>query len=246
MKICIVVPHYDHFEQFRKFLPNLKAAGLPLVVVDDASPPETVTALAELLVDDELDIRLARHDDNLGKGGAVTTGLRVAADAGFTHALQMDADGQHSCDDISTFLDASRSHPDSIICGRPEFDESIPRFRYYARYITLFLSWLETLSTEIEDAMCGFRLYPLAATTKILNGVHMGERMAFDPELLVRAVWSGIPLHYVPVTVVYPEGGQSHFYYFRDNLEISWMHTRLLFGMLWRLPRLVVRKNARP
>ena len=66
--------------------------------------------------------------------------------------------------------------------------------------------------------------------------------MAFDSEILVRAVWRAIPLHYIPIKVVYPEDGKSHFNYWRDNVEISWMHTRLLVGMVIRLPLLLWRK----
>lgn len=245
MNICIVVPHYDHLDQFRQFFPSLAAAGIPLLVVDDASPDATVDALEALLAEANIETALVRHTHNRGKGGAVMTGLRAARDRGFSHALQIDADGQHDCADIDTFLAAAAERPDRVICGQPVFDQSISRLRYYARYITLCFSYLETLSTEIRDALCGFRLYPLAVITDIIEHARLGQRMAFDPELLVRAVWAGIPLHYVPVRVAYPEGGKSHFHYLRDNIEISWMHTRLLVGMIIRLPVLLQRKFLR-
>ena len=245
MNTCIVVPHYDHLDQFRRFLPDLSTVGLPLIVVDDASPAQAADALEDLLASTAADTTLVRHGENRGKGGAVMTGLRAAHDAGYSHALQIDADGQHDCSDIAMFLDAAARRPESIVCGQPVFDENISKLRYYARYITLSFSYVETLSTEIRDALCGFRLYPLTAIVAIIDGSRLGERMAFDPELLVRASWAGIPLHYIPVTVAYPEDGKSHFHYWRDNLEISWMHTRLLAGMLLRSPRLLKRNFAR-
>lgn len=245
MKVCIVVPHYDHLEQFQRFLPGLAAAGLPLIVVDDASPAETVDALAALLDKVAADTTLLRHTRNCGKGGAVMTGLRAARDAGFSHALQVDADGQHDSKDIGTLLAAASANPDSVICGEPVFDDSISSLRYYGRYITVSFNYLETLSLELRDGLCGFRLYPLASITSIIDKHQLGQRMAFDPELLVRAVWAGIPLHYVPVRVAYPPGGKSHFHYLRDNVEISWMHTRLIVGMLIRLPILLKRKFDR-
>lgn len=245
MKTCIVVPHFDHLQQFRRFLPGLAAVGLPLIVVDDASPPDVFSALEDLLQQSDVDAVLVRHSENLGKGGAVTTGLHRAHDEGFTHALQVDADGQHDVADVDTFMQAAIKHPDAVICGEPVFDQSVSKLRYYARFITLGFSHLETLSRDIRDALCGFRLYPLKSITAILKRHRLGERMAFDPELLVRAVWAEIPLHYVPVNVVYPEDGRSHFHYLRDNVEISWMHTRLLFGMLLRSPVLLARKFRR-
>ena len=117
--------------------------------------------------------------------------------------------------------------------------------RYYARYITLYFCWLEALSTEIRDAMCGFRLYPLQQVVALAEKSRLGKHMSFDSEALVRAVWAGIPLEFIPVQVTYPEGGRSHFRMIKDNLEITWMHTRLVLGMILRLPKLLLRRRSR-
>ena len=85
---------------------------------------------------------------------------------------------------------------------------------------------------------------PYLNEIEILDDSRLGRRMAFDPEILVRAIWAGIPLRFVSVHVQYPVDGRSHFHYFWDNLEIAWMHTRLIFGMLIRLPRLIRRNFA--
>jgi glycosyltransferase involved in cell wall biosynthesis len=245
MRVCAVIPHYDHVEQFGGMLGKLVAEGLPLVVVDDASPESAFRQLESLLDEKAPTSLLLRHSENQGKGGAVMTGLRAAEKAGYTHALQIDADGQHDVADIPRFTALASEHPEALVCGEPVFDESISGLRYYARYITLSLSWLECLGTEIRDALCGFRLYPLAKVVPIIDRSRPGKRMAFDPEILVRCVWAGIRLHYIPVDVRYPEGGRSHFHYVRDNLEISWMHTRLIVGMLLRLPLLLRRHLSR-
>ena len=244
MLICLVIPHYDHLEQFQKVLPELVAQGFPLVVVDDASPDDCFEALERLLKQHTDDAVLVRHAINLGKGGAVMTGLRAAHEAGFSHAIQIDADGQHDINGFKKLVAEAERYPDAMICGEPVFDESISKLRFYSRYLTLYLVWLETLCTDIHDALCGFRLYPLERTMQLLKKDIPGKRMAFDPEILVRAVWSGIPLKYIPVKIAYPEDGKSHFRYLRDNLEITWMHTRLIFGMLIRIPFLLRRKRT--
>lgn len=245
MRLCAVIPHYDHVEQFGGMLEELVSHGLPLVVVDDASPAAAFGQLENLLAENAPEALLVRHSENQGKGGAVMTGLRAAAEAGYSHALQIDADGQHDVEDIPRFTSLATEYPEALICGQPVFDESISGLRYYARYITLSLSWLESLSTQIRDALCGFRLYPLAQVVPIIDRSRPGRRMAFDPEILVRCVWAGIRLHYIPVNVRYPEGGRSHFHYFGDNVEISWMHLRLIAGMLLRLPVLLHRNLSR-
>ena len=242
MKLCLVVPHYDHLEQFRSLLPSLLGTSLPIVIVDDASPGDVAAQLEQLLDESGAEFTLVQHDQNQGKGGAVTTGLVTAFDAGYTHALQIDADGQHDVAYFDDLVALAEQHPDAIICGEPVFDQSISRVRYYGRYLTHALVWLETLSTEIRDAMCGFRIYPTRSVVALTNRKAPGDRMAFDPELLVRASWAGIPIRYTPVKVRYPEDGASHFHYLRDNAIISWMHTRLIVGMLLRLPMLLWRK----
>jgi glycosyltransferase involved in cell wall biosynthesis len=243
MLTCVVIPHFDHFEEFQQMLPGLVTQGLPLIVVDDGSSNQTYNALTHLLDEYAPESILIRHADNLGKGEAVVTGLRFALDAGYTHALQIDADGQHDSGAIALLVAAATRHQDSIICAEPVFDESIPTLRFYARYITLYLCWLQTLSTEIRDAMCGFRLYPLQQVVALAEKSRLGKHMSFDSEILVRAVWAGIPLKFIPAEVTYPESGRSHFRMIRDNLELSWMHTRLVLGMIFRLPKLLRRRR---
>jgi glycosyltransferase involved in cell wall biosynthesis len=241
-RVCIVVPHFDHVEQFAGLLPCLSKQGLPLVIVDDGSPHEAFTQLERLVQQHAPESLLLRHAENQGKGRAVMTGLRAALAARYSHALQIDADGQHDVDAISRFVEAAGEFPDRLICGQPVFDESISGLRYYSRFITLYLSWLQTLSSEIKDALCGLRLYPLTLVVPIIERRRLGKRMAFDPEILVRCCWAGIRLRYIAVKVHYPEGGRSHFNYLGDNLEIAWMHIRLVAGMLLRFPMLVTRR----
>lgn len=245
MLTCIVVPHYEHVDQFSTYLPTLVREGFPLVIVDDASSPSTFARLEKLLEEHAPDALLVRHEENLGKGGAVISGLEAASSAGFSHAIQVDADGQHDPGAIKSLHELSCTFPDHFICGQPVFDEEISRVRYYFRFLTLYLVWAETLSTQIKDALCGLRAYPLDAVLELVRNGGRRMRMDFDPEILVRAVWAGIPLHYVPVNVTYPDDGKSHFQYIRDNLYISWMHTRLLVGMLPRSPVLLGRKVKR-
>src|SRR3546814_565626 len=186
------------------------------------------------------------HRKNQGKGAAVKSALRAAHARGFTHALQIDADGQHDVGDIPKMLALAQQHPAAVITGQPVYDASVPHGRLAARYLTHVWVWIETLSLGIRDSMCGFRVYPLPAVVAVLEKAHLGSRMDFDPEVLVRLAWSGIAVVSLPTRVTYPEGGQSHFRMVEDNLLITWMHVRLFFGMLWRLPVLLPRKLFAP
>jgi len=241
MKYCFVIPHYNHHLAFAEFLPILSHLSIPCVVVDDGSEPESTLAIEKLL-ENYSNIYLLKHAFNRGKGAAVFTGAYYARSLGFTHMIQIDADGQHDVNDVAGFVDYSRGHPDAIVSGKPYFDESAPKLRVYGRRVTDFWVALETLSFQIKDGLCGFRIYPLTQIEKIIDKYHIGIRMDFDTEILVKAVWTEVPLHFMPTKVIYPENSVSHFHYARDNFLLVSLHVRLILGMLLRSPILVTRR----
>lgn len=239
----LLIPIYDHGDTIETLVDRLADHGLPIYIVDDGSGLATQTALARVALRYP-QVRLARLAQNQGKGAAVMHGLRLAHAAGLTHALQVDADGQHDTRDVPHFLERGKARPTAVVCGQPIYDESAPKARLYGRYITHIWVWIETLSFAIKDSMCGFRLYPLAAACALLDQVAMPRRMDFDIAVLVRLAWMGVPLESVPTRVSYPAGGVSHFDMWRDNARISMMHTQLVCGMLLRMPILLRRKLA--
>lgn len=241
MRCCLLIPVYNHARTLPALLDDPGARDLPVLLVNDGSDAACSAVLRRLAeADNTTLITLIERDRNGGKGAAVKTGLRAAASAGYSHALQLDADGQHDTGDIPTLLALARQHPRAVITGVPRF-HNVPAMRYYGRFLTHLWVWINTLSTDISDAMCGFRVYPLAPTLAVIDSARTGDRMDFDPEILVRLHWAGTPVVEHPTLVDYPQGGISHFRTLRDNALISWAHTRLFFGMLWRLPRLLGR-----
>lgn len=243
-KPCAVVPVYNHHQVLAQTLKGISQSGLPIVLVDDGSAEETKQVMKQLASMDNT-IHLIIRPANGGKGAAVKTGLQEAFAMGYTHALQIDADGQHNSADIPRFLSAAQTHSHALIAGIPDYDASVPKGRLYARYLTHVWVWINTLSLNIKDSMCGFRVYPLKASCQLLQEEYTGDRMDFDPEFLVRWQWRRWPLVQLSTRVIYPENGISHFLVWRDNKLISWMHTRLFFGMLWRFPRLLQQKFSR-
>jgi glycosyltransferase involved in cell wall biosynthesis len=241
---CALIPIYNHKDTIARTVAGLRAHGLQVVIVDDGSNEQTRAVLDRLALE-QPDLRLLRLPHNQGKGRALSTGLLAAREMGFTHALQIDADGQHDVNDVPRFLAESAASPLAMVCGRPIYDDSVPRGRLYGRYVTHLFVWLETLSMEIHDSMCGFRLYPLEATCAELARKAFPARMDFDTEAAVRLVWRGVPVRNLPTRVIYPENGLSHFRMWRDNVRISAMHTRLIIGMLPRAPRLLWRRLRR-
>ncbi len=241
-KPCVLIPVYDHEHAIGAVVEAVLAHGMPCVLVDDGSTPGCARVLDQLAASWPGKVTLLRHAHNQGKGGAVLTGFRHAAQAGYSHALQVDADGQHNLNDLPRFVALAQQHPDTVIAGCPVYDQSVPRLRLYARYLTHVFVWLNTLSFAIRDSMCGFRVYPVAPVVALDQRCALGRRMNFDTEVLVRLYWSGVPVINLPTRVTYPSDGVSHFMAFRDNALITLMHTKLFFGMLIRLPALLARK----
>ncbi|EPF70018.1 glycosyltransferase family 2 protein [Acinetobacter rudis] len=242
MSNCFVIPVYNHPNYLAPLIEHLHQFDLPIIVVNDGSDVECTQVLTDLAEQYER-VELLSHAVNLGKGQAVMTGLLHAHHLGMHHALQIDADGQHCWADIPTFWQQSAANPKAMIIGKPIFDESVPKKRLYGRYITHVWVWINSLSFEIQDSMCGFRVYPLASTISIIQTADLQPRMGFDSEILVRLKWNKVPFINVPTHVVYPEQGISHFQMWRDNLGLSQTHAKLFAGMLVRLPKLLWHKT---
>ncbi|HVJ90106.1 MAG TPA: glycosyltransferase family 2 protein [Labilithrix sp.] len=242
MRLCAIVPTYENAATLAKVVREVRAHVDSVIVVDDGSGPDA-RSVTERLASEGLAIAVFR-EKNGGKGAAVKSGLARAAELGFTHALQIDADGQHRSADIPRFIDAARENPTALILGQPVFDRTAPFGRRVGRLVSVFWCAVETLSLRIGDPLCGFRVYPV---DKALAVGARGDAMDFDPEIAVRLVWAGVLVVHVRTDVRYvprEEGGVSHYHFVRDTALISWMHTRMcLLGLLrlfgWRTrPRL--------
>lgn len=237
---CILIPVYNHKDAIPGVVEGLECFGLPVLLVDDGSDEATRLVLEDLARKEY--VQLKRLALNGGKGQAVKAGLLWAGELGFSHALQIDSDGQHRSEDIPRFLKAAENAPQALILGTPVFGEDVPKSRLYGRQVSKILVHLETLSKAIHDPLFGFRVYPTRHTTPLLSRRKLPNRMDFDPEVVVKLVWAGAPVVNLPTPVSYPTDGISHFQMFRDNLRISWMHTRLITGMILRLPILLGRR----
>ena len=238
----VLIPVYDHEAAIETTLKNILEYDCPVLLVDDGSKPSCHAVLVELSEKYSDRVTLLVLAKNSGKGFAVKTGFRALLEGGYSHAIQVDADGQHDASDMLAFIDAARKNPEALVAGYPKYDESVPKLRYYGRYLTHVWVWINTLSFSIRDSMCGFRMYPLAAIVQQFEEEKCGDRMDFDTEAIVRWSWRDGRIINVPTQVHYPIDGVSHFNMWHDNFLITLMHTRLFLGMLRRLPVLLWRK----
>ena len=242
---CAIIPTRNHWLAIDRVVAALRALDLPVFVIDDGSDEPARTALAGLKTQD-LGGGFHRFEVNQGKGGAVLQGVQMALAAGYSHAVQVDADGQHDLSALPKLLERARRHPEALVTGVPSYDASVPVGRAIGRWITHVWVWIETLSFRIRDSMCGFRVYPLAPLAALLaDGIRLGRRMDFDTEIMVRLFWRGTPVSSLPVAVTYPPENTSNFDMLRDNWLISLMHVRLVLTMLANLPSILAHRPPR-
>jgi glycosyltransferase involved in cell wall biosynthesis len=241
MKPCIVIPVYNHEAAIPHVLARLRGFAIPTFLVNDGSSALCSRILTDCTEREPDWLTLINRPENGGKGAAVLDGFKAAQILGFTHAIQVDADGQHDVNDIPAFLEAGRQQPEALILGQPLFDETAPKSRVYGRRIANLWVWINTLSSAVADSMCGFRLYPLAAVEKLSKSTDIARGMDFDIDILVRLYWQGLDVVNMPTAVQYPYDGVSHFKMWQDNMRISIAHAKLFFGMLMRIPQLLGR-----
>ena len=243
MKQLVLIPSYNTGAVLLDTVRAARAAWSPVWVVLDGSTDGSQAALAALAADPAL--RVLVLAENRGKGGAILHALHEAAATGFTHVLTMDADGQHPADHIARFMAASAAAPDAMILGVPVFAADAPALRVAGRRISNGWADLETLWAGIGDSLFGFRVYPVALLLDVMQRHRWMRRFDFDPEAAVRLCWRGVQPINLPAPVRYlrpEEGGVTHFRYGRDNVLLTWMHIRLMFGFLARLPLLLHRR----
>ncbi|MBM3854499.1 MAG: glycosyltransferase family 2 protein [Verrucomicrobia bacterium] len=230
----VLLPSYNSGAHLRRVVGEVLAQWPHvLVVVDGSTDGSELEVLA--LARQQPTLSVLQLPRNSGKGAAVLAGAAAARARGFTHALVMDADGQHPPGSIGEFMAVSQQHPTALILGRPIFPSNVPRERLHGRKLSVGLVRLELLGPGIDDPLFGFRVYPLAPLLAALGPRRGGRRYDFDTEAAVRLCWAGVPPlnHAAPVRYLPPsEGGISHFHYLRDNATLVWLHTRLLVELL--------------
>lgn len=239
-RATLLIPTYNTGPILKDTLRGALGGPLPVRVVVDGSTDGSDAGIEDL----EGDLVVHRLPENRGKGAAVLHGIRLAREEGFTHALCMDADGQHPVESIGSFLSLMECHPEAAVFGRPIFDASAPVLRVNGRKVSNFWANLETLGWGIDDSLFGMRLYPIDPLIEVLEETRFARRFDFDPEVAVRMAWKGIPIINRPTPVRYisaEDGGVSQFRYLRDNTLLTWMHTRLFLGFLARIPWLAMR-----
>ena len=118
--------------------------------------------------------------------------MRAALRAGYSHALIIDADGQHPPERIASFMEISIRHPAAMVLGVPVFGPDALPERVSGRRIGNWFANLETLWAGCRQLAFWISLYPLSPAVRIMESIRTGRRFDFDTELVVRLFWAGV------------------------------------------------------
>ena len=218
---CTIIPTYNNAGTIRQVIADVRRHCQDVIVVNDGSTDATAEMLSGLS-----EITLVSYPKNRGKGHALVTGFRKAMEMGFTHAVTIDADGQHFADDIPLLVEQMERHQEAIIVGcRNLTEENMPRQNTFANRFSNFWFRLQT-GIDLPDTQSGYRIYPL----KQLRGLSLiTSRYEAELELMVFAAWAGVDIVPVSVRVYYPPAEErvSHFRPVYDFFRISVLNTIL-------------------
>lgn len=243
-RIAVVIPCYNHGTLVEPVVKRVIEYGLTCIVVDDGSSQGSITALKE--IQSRYDgIHVLYHLQNGGKGGAVLTGLRLAKELGFSHILQVDADGQHNLDDLPKFFALNAKYPKAIIACSPIYRQDAPQGMLFGHKLNNFMVMVETFSKDIKESMCGYRIYPVKELMALYDRDVLPRAMDFDVSVLVNSYWNGLDVLYVDSKVRYLINGHSNFRKVQDSLKITLMHAGLVLNTLLHVPSRILDKIRR-
>jgi glycosyltransferase involved in cell wall biosynthesis len=230
-RLVVVIPCFEAEGTIAGVVRGARAAGYPVVVVDDGSrdrsAEEAEAAGATVL----------RHPANHGKGTALQTGFAWAESRGASAVATLDADGQHDPRELHAMVAAHEAEPRALVIGVRSFTaDAMPRWSRIGNRISTY--WISRYAgRRHRDTQSGFRVYPrvLYASAPLRS-----RRFETESELVLYAAKLGLPLVEVPIRTIYnsakaanganvSDRGGSHFRGFRDTLRIM----RLVFFSPW-------------
>lgn len=237
--VCVIIPTYNNGSTIGTVIDNCKAWTDDIIVVNDGSTDATSEILASY---GKERIAIVSYPRNKGKGHALKKGFVYAKAHRYQYALTIDADGQHSTDDIPGFIQAISLHPHSLIMGSRNIQaENMPRKNTFANKFSNFWFTVQTLR-RIPDTQTGYRLYPLGYMGSLW---WLTSKYEAELELLVFAAWHGVNIIPIPVHVFYPSAEErvSHFRPGMDFFRISVTNTVLcLLAIVYGGPRMLINK----
>ena len=232
----IVIPTYNNVGTIKDVVLRSLQLDLPLIIVDDGSTDGSGLILGQIRESYPETVQLITFPTNKGKGAALKEAFRHAIDRDFTYAVTIDADGQHSPEEIPVLLEKA-SGKALVIGSRDISADGMPSGNTFANRFSNFWFTVQTLC-HLPDTQSGFRVYPV----KEINFRNlMTNRYEAELFLLVFSAWKGLPFVPVPIHVSYPEDRVSHFRPILDFVRITVLNISLcILAIVYGYPRMFI------
>jgi len=220
MRAAVIIPVYNHSRTILGVAREALKLGYPVFVVNDGSTQPWPSFPEDLHA-----VRQISHGTNLGKGAALETGMRAAAELA-DWAVTLDGDGQHNPGDVRNLLAAIPACQRPIVVGRRRGMRAAPWTSRAGKEFSNFWVWVSG-GYRLSDSQSGFRVYPIPECLDL--GVR-ARRYQYEIEILVQARRAGMPVLEAPVGVVYRADTPrvSHFHPFLDFLRNTGTFSRLI------------------
>jgi glycosyltransferase involved in cell wall biosynthesis len=203
-RVLIIIPAYNEAESLPTLVADLKSRypNYDVTVINDGSTDHTEEAVRGS------GARLVSLPCNLGIGGAVQTGFRIARDEGYDVAVQVDGDGQHPADQVHLVVNALREASSDIAIGSRFLSSDGYQSTLSRRLgIRFFSRWLSAMcDTRITDATSGFRALNRRAI-ELLAGEYAEDYP--EVEAVLAAHRAGLRICEVPVQMSARTTGSS-------------------------------------
>jgi len=208
---CIaLIPAYNEAARVAKVVAVAHRHVDEVVVVDDGSTDETVTAA------EKAGAKVLRHQQNRGKGAAIATALDYFGRSDAELAVLLDADGQHDPSEIDKFVNAAETDRIDVVVGSRMGDvRRMPRVRLWTNQFT---SWVTSrlAGQRIPDSQCGFRLLRRTVLKDLRPST---ARFETETEMLIQASRAGHKIISVPIRTIYEPGRTSRIHPWRDTVR---------------------------
>jgi glycosyltransferase involved in cell wall biosynthesis len=228
--VVIVIPAYNEAGRIGaviRSIPRTIKAGRrryasKVVVVDDGSHDATSEEALQN------GATVMRHVINLGAGGATRTGLHYAERLeNVAYVVTIDADGQHSSDDVARIVEYANDHDAELVVGNRLHTgnkASMPLHRTLGnRGLSLFSRIL--FGIDSEDTQSGLRLFKSSIVPQV--SAYSIDRYGFCTEMLWLARRHGIPIQEMPISVHYSSEtlnkGQSNWGVVHLFVDLIWI-----------------------
>ena len=210
MKIWVIIPAYNEAASLTGILYQLKEKDLSVLVIDDGSIDNTYS-----LAKNKADL-VIKNDKNRGKGMSLNEGISyLIKNKDFDYVLTMDADGQHSPEDIDNFLREAQREECFVVGNRMMNPSGMPKLRIIVNNLMSKLI-SKIAGQRIPDTQCGFRLIKREVLEKIIIKTNKFE---IETELIIKAARLGFPIKSIPIKSIYFKGLHSRISPFIDTIR---------------------------